>query len=768
MKNIIFTALIVFQSAFLMAQEIGIGQWRDHLPYRDGQKIAVADEGVYCATPYSLFFYDTEDMSIERLSKINGLSENFISTIRYNSFNKTLFIAYQDANIDMITPNGIVNIPDIKRYPILGNKTINNIMFIDDLAYLSCGFGIVVVDMAKQEIKDTYYIGPNGQQINVMGLTISPEYFYAATEQGIFSADRSSSQLAFYESWSQDTTYPYRDDAVKHIQYYEGNIFACTGQEDFLHDTVFVSSIGSGQWEAFNPYENFKCYGIRESENSLLLTFSFSVSVYDKNLNREQVVFKPSNIQIYPKDSEMQNGDLWIADNVYGMVHTFQYGAAGQFITPNGPYSQTVYAMAINGNDLWVTSGGFTPQWAKLYRPYGVYHFNGTQWMNHNKTNMSAFDTISDPVSVLIDPSSQKTYIGTWGKGIMEFTGDELSNIYYLDNSSLQGIPAWSSFVAVGGMAFDSKKSLWAVNTGATDILSEMKTDGSWQSYNLGGLGSNIDVADMIIDQYDQKWVRMRADHSLLVFDENQAAGNQVKILDNRTGRGSIPGNKVYAMAEDLEGEIWIGTDEGIAVIYNPWNVFNGGSYDAQRILVEWDGYVQYLLETEVITAIAIDGNNQKWIGTDRAGVFLLSADGTEQIYHFTADDSPLFSNSIISIAINGENGEVYIATDKGIISYKGQATDGGETNEDVYAYPNPVTSGYTGPIAVKGLVENAYVKITDISGSLVYSTRAEGGQAVWNGKTMNGDDVHTGVYLVFITDEEGDETMVTKILFLN
>jgi len=276
----------------------------------------------------------------------------------------------------------------------------------------------------------------------------------------------------------------------------------------------------------------------------------------------------------------------------------------------------------------------------------------------------------------------------------------------------------------------------------------------------------------MIIHSYNQKWILKRktsdSKHFIYVFNDNNTVSNttddEVKMLSGDVGEGNIPGNMVFSIARDLDGEVWIGTDEGIAVFYSPENIFSGGNFDAQRILVQQDGYWQYLLETETVTAIAIDGSNKKWIGTDNAGVFLFSDDGTEQIHHFTEENSPLFSNSISSVVIN-DDGEVFFGTANGIISFKGIATPGGVTYDDVYAYPNPVREGYTGTIAIKGLVKDADIKITDISGTLIFETKAEGGQAVWDGRNFDGRRARTGVYLVFASNEDGSETLVTKIL---
>jgi hypothetical protein len=301
-----------------------------------------------------------------------------------------------------------------------------------------------------------------------------------------------------------------------------------------------------------------------------------------------------------------------------------------------------------------------------------------------------------------------------------------------------------------------------------------MKKGNQWTGFTIPESNEN-DLGSIIVDRYGQKWIIMRYGnlnpYSLLVFTDNgtpdNPADDHAKRLNSNPGNGNIPGNIVFAMAEDLEGEIWIGTEKGVAVFYSPENVFTGEDFDAQRILVEQGGYVQYLLENEIVTAITIDGNNQKWIGTDRGGVFLFSPDGTKQIQHFTAEDSPLLSDRITSIAIN-VNGDVFLGTDKGIIAYRGTATPGGESNENVYAFPNPVKDGYDGYIAIKGLVKNAEVRITDVSGDLVYSTKAEGGQAIWNGRNFNGKKVKSGIYLVFASNETGSEKVVTKIVIIN
>ena len=222
-------------------------------------------------------------------------------------------------------------------------------------------------------------------------------------------------------------------------------------------------------------------------------------------------------------------------------------------------------------------------------------------------------------------------------------------------------------------------------------------------------------------------------------------------------------------MVSDADGNIWVGTEgEGVKVFYSPQNVFTGQDFDAQNIYVQQDGTTQLLFAEQVIPAMAVDGANRKWVAVKSAGVFLLSADGTQQVHHFTRNNSPLFSDTVTSIAINQKTGEIYFATPIGIISYRSTATEGAADFSDAYAFPNPVNHDYLGVIAIRGLMDNTTIKITDISGALVFETQSLGGQAIWDGKDHKGNRVATGVYMVFCTNENGSQKLATKILFIN
>src|SRR5690606_8927416 len=298
------------------------------------------------------------------------------------------------------------------------------------------------------------------------------------------------------------------------------------------------------------------------------------------------------------------------------------------------------------------------------------------------------------------------------------YRNGELVHRYHEENSPLQGEAETGGRAAVGGLAFDNDGNLWVSNGYSDTPVLALTSEGEWHAFSpnaVGGQGSSL-YSDMLIDQSGYKWLVRPRGHGVVVYNHNgtleDATDDAAVALTNEVGKGNLPTMDIYSIAEDLNGEIWIGTGEGIAVVYSPGSIFSGGDYDAQRILLEQDGNLQVLLETEQVRSIAVDGANRKWLGTAGSGLFLMSADGTEQIHHFTTSNSPLPSDVIQSIAIDGATGEVFIGTDNGVVSYRSTATDGAASNECAKVFPNPVRENYHGPVAITGLERNTNVKI--------------------------------------------------------
>lgn len=764
----LFTLLVTITLGTVSAQqETAIHEWLDHLPYSKGIQVVNTGNLVYGATQYGLFAYDKTYQSVIRYSKVTGLSDSEIADIGYSSALQTLIIAYANTNIDLMVNGNVVNLSDIKRKNILGNKTINRITIEGDYAYLACGFGIVVVDLKRQEIHDTYIIGAEGAMVNVQDIAFNDDKIFAATESGVYQADRNS-LLAVYESWSKISSLPHPNLSYGSAVWFSDELILAQNNDSYNDDTLWVYNPATGEAQKLTANYYYNCYRLQNTGGYLAISYENATEILNTSFQREILVYKPSDTQLSPSAAVVENLQLiWIADRKYGLVKVTENGWTGELLAPSGPYSHNVFDISTQGNNLWVAHGGRNSVWGNLYIRDGISTYNGTSWQVFNYTTEPGMSAIWDIVAVKSAPTGDKTYAATWGMGLMELSNGEITKVYDTTNSTLEPWLSNKTLTEISGLDFDSDGNLWVANTGASSLIHKMKPNGEWESYYLGGSMSGLDIGSLMVDQNGQKWVLMRKDHSILVFDEKNEAGKQARILSEATGNGAIPGNKVYAICEDNDGEIWIGTDEGIAVFYNPSAVLTGTSdFDAQQIVVSLDGYNQYLLENETVTSIEVDGANHKWIGTDRAGAFLLSADGTEELLHFTAENSPLFSNSITDIAI-ADDGTVYFATPNGIVSYKGEATPPSDTNDNITVYPQPVPEGYEGVVAIKGLTENAWVKITSISGNLVYETKAQGGQAIWNAKTMDGEHVSTGVYLVFVTNNDGSETAVTKVMVI-
>lgn len=779
----LFLAIFVLSAKAGASQQVGIGEWRDMLPYDNTVAVTEVGDRIYCATEYSMFYYDRTDLSLQRISKVNGLSDIGVSHMSYNEAEGAIVVAYTNTNIDLIKGSEYLNIPDIKRKEILGNKSINRVVNQESYAYLACGFGIVVLDLEKEEVKDTYYIGDDGAPINVLDIAFDDTYIYAGTEEGIYFAEADNPNLAFFGNWERLEFVPKGFVTYNHLHIFNGDLLVNYLNPDTEADELYIRR--GDEWIRFDEEENSRTKSIRStSNNTLLVSYNYFVKEYTPDLQIAIKIYTygPSGGPA-PNDAILSedNSFYWIADRNQGLVKVWGGGFENEVIRPDGAPTAEVYSMSTGGGNLWVVPGGMTSTWNNIFKAAVAYSFIDETWRSYNPSNTEGLDSLRDMVDVKVDPlDPEHVYTASWWLGVVEFQNGEKVGIYTSDNSSL-GYHQLQSYpiCKVGGIDFDSENNVWFTNSGAEDILSVRRRNSTpeWESFNLGSGTIGIYVRELMIDSYDQKWMICRVTGSnppnpyyMYVFNEDNPPGSQVRGLKSGSGSGSLPGNTVFSMAEDLDGEVWIGTDDGIAIFYSPEDVLTGQGEgrEAVRPLVDFDGYVQYLLETETVRAIAVDGNNRKWIGTERAGVFLLSEDGTEQIQHFTEDNSPLLSNTISEIAINGETGDVYIATARGMVAYKGTATEPMDENTDVYAYPNPVRPGYNGPIAIKGLVGNASVKITDVNGNLVYETRAEGGQAVWNGYDFGGKRARSGVYLVFISNDDGSEAMVTKILFVN
>lgn len=766
--RLVAVAFLIFISCSVAAQ-VGVGEWRDHLPY--GETIDVCEGGnkIYCATPFAVFSYDKIDNSVERYSKVNRLSDTGISKIAYHEEFGLLIVAYTNGNLDFITENSQLNLSDIKRSDLVGNKKVFDIHLLGDKAYMGCGFGVVVIDLVKFEVAETYFIGDEGAQIEVYDFESDDELFYAMTEEGILTALQTETFLGNYQNWNDFNDIPEPDAVYVNLEMND-DIWLLHKDEGDL-DEVYYKHPG----DAWAILDGFADEWIRDiylkGERIYVATFSI-LREYDTTPELQATIGTIASNSIKAASILIDKDDhLWLANETGGLIGLLRWGDQLS-IRPDGPRAANARRLDSYNNNLWIASGGVDNTWTSNYDALGIYGMVDESWVEVDKLNNT---TVADYMNVSINPlDNSEVYFGSWISGLVRMKNGEITDIFDDSNSTLNLANfGGSERIGVSGVDFDINGNVWFNNNKTNTPLQVHTAGGDFISYDFQPeINTNDLLGDVLASQQGYVWMILPRGGGLLVFDNNGTLGDtsddNFKLLSNEEGNGGLPSSDIYSIAEDLDEEIWVGTLQGIAVFYTPLSIFSGDNFDAQQILIEQDGNVQILLETETVTSIEIDGANRKWIGTQNSGVFLMSEDGTEQILHFTEDNSPLLSNFIFDISINQESGEVFFSTQNGVIGYRGDATNFDDEMESVLVFPNPVRPDYSGMISIDGLVRNADVKISDVSGNVVYQTTANGGRATWDGNDFMGQRVSTGVYLVFVTNDDGKSTSVSKIAFIN
>lgn len=741
-----------------------IGQWREHLPYNSAIDVTAGDGKVYCATPYSLFAVNVADNIIERYSRVTGLNETGMSAIKYDESNKKLFIAYSNSNIDIIYRNDIYNVPDIKRSAIVGDKSIYNIYVLGKNFYLSTGLGIIVIDGDRYEVKDSWYIGNGGNHVKVNGFTSDGTFFYAATEEGLKKVSMTATNLANYANWqtvSGSNGLP--GGACKNVLTVQNKVIVQKNDSLFVQTGANWSFLYTDTWPfvSSNTTENkIQLCERRPNGTSRVVMLNADGTVFRTLANVAAVSF--------PRKAILYNNEPWVADQFACLSHFGTSLTYQQYIL-NSPQAIASGEMLVYNNTFYATAGSVNDAWNYQYNGDGIYSFSAGSWNNINRYRYNQIDSLLDYITIAIDKRDETIWAGSFGGGLLHIKPGPVFEIFKQNNLGVTiGDPG---SYRVAGLAFDKENNLWISNFGAAQQLRVRKSNGSWRNFTVPfGLFQNA-LSQILIDDNNYKWIVAPLGNGLICYDHGASIDNtnddKWRRYISGAGNGNLPNSEVLCVAKDKSGFIWVGTTDGIGVIQCPQNVFSAQTCEAILPIVPNENFAGFLFKGQEVRGIAVDGADRKWVAT-KNGVFLISASGEKVIYQFTENNSPLLSSDVKKITIDGKTGEVYFATAKGICSFRSTATEGGEKNEDVVVFPNPVPPDYTGTIGIRGLVNNAIVKITELDGRLVYQTRALGGQAVWDGRNYKGQRISSGVYLVLVSDEGKKERIATKIFFIS
>ena len=759
--------ILYFLPVFCLGQaELRIGEWRNQIPYNNGVHITQSDNAIYYATDLAILRINKSDFSLSRISRTEGLSGSRINAIFFHKPSQTLVIAYSDGLIDLMTSSGTEAIPFIKIFnnvPI--SKNINSISLRDNNSvFISADFGLVSLNLITKRVDFTVFT----EKVKVVNTISFQDSYYMATSQGLYVLTPSLSNLIEdFSNWHQFDFSEGLDPNMTYqqVMVYENQVLVLQSNE--------ILRLTGQKFESFWDIQDFTFNNASTDGPDLIVSMKYNFNNDNKlfilkkgsgwtDLGGECVV---DNLQTLQEP----NGRLWLADRRNGFRYLDDLQSQCKIITVDGPYNNNTFKLYSFSDGIYVTSGGWDETYTYLYRRDGIFTYKSRVWdfVNYSNNDFFRDNNIQDVLSAYELPDRSKIYYTSYQNGLIEWS--RATGEYKLyDNKNTGGVlgnaVGDATRVRLTGLDYDSKSNkLWIADYLAARQLVSLDKTGNWASYAIPFSGQILDVA---VDHNGYKWLVFR--DGLAVFDDrNTPSTSDDRFIALNTSNSNLTTNLVYNVTIDIEGDVWVGTAAGPVIFECGSSIFDGNCKGTRR-KVDQNGIIGYLLETEEVLCLAVDGANRKWIGT-RNGLYVQSPSGEFQINYFNTDNSPLLSNNIFSLAVNNNTGEVWIGTDRGIQMYRSDATSAKDffVNEPL-VYPNPVTSDYKGPVAIKGLARDARVKITDLSGRLVYETFANGGQAVWDRKDYLGHEVSSGIYLVFantVKDYDKSDGAVTKLI---
>lgn len=744
-----------------------VGSWKIYPALQIATDNVPAGDKIYSLCNGNLYSYNPETTEVYVYDRINGLHDTGIQFIRYCKAVQKLMVVYENGNIDLIYPDDeVVNLKHIKDMNYT-NLVINNIDICGKTAYVCTNSGIIAVNLELEEFTATYNL-----ELNVLACMEYNGFIYMSTNgNGWYKGDLTRNLLD-KGNWEKVSDFTFDDIALLKDQ------LICwkkgTGILQIDKNTLATNTIEGGWFTFFN-----------HNDDMLITGHAYRILIL-KSAEDKQDIPQANNFSCLT----YHKGAYWASQGKDGLqpykIEEEALVPAGSAIQPDSPIRDYFCNMHYDGNRLLVAGGNLN--YNDIIREGTVMYYEDGKWHNFSEENITeqTHQRYIDVTCVAQDPQDPTHhFVSSSGQGLYEFKDLKYVRKFDCENSPLRTIlpnsPNYKNYVRCSALNYDTDGNLWMINTEVDTLIRILKPDYTWARLYYPEISKSTTCNYFIkFDRKGRVWVpllRMNP-RGIFFLDYNGTLENtaddthllRTEII-NQDGISYTP-NSFFCITEDREGQLWIGTDMGPFVISNPDDFTNDDFTYTQIKIARNDGtdYADYLLNGVAVTAIAVDDANRKWIGTAQDGVYLVSADGQEMIQHFTTENSPLISDEIESMDFNSKTGEVMIGTIKGLVSYTSDAKEAENEMEksNIRVYPNPVRPDYNGVITVDGLTDNAEIKITTVTGQLIYSGTSNGGRFTWNGRNQNGRRVSSGVYNVISSNQEGKKAVVSRITFIH
>jgi len=755
--------------------------WNTYFSYNLISSIDNGESVIYFASYNSIFSYDTSSNQIEKFDTLNELSGDEISAFYYSEINNNIVIGYSSGFLQIIdlNSNSIINIYDILNKPTIppNKKTINNFFQSGDQLLISTGYGVSIYNLNGYEFGDTYYIGDFATQINVTSTFIHENFIYASSpDLGILRANINSNLIDF-NNWQ---TIYFGD--IQELFYDGENIFFYTNNSIMRINDEEITSILTLENQIIN---------INSSDSKFIIITDEKCLIYNDQLTQLVYEIDSETYSSGFNEGIIKDNYIYIATNEKGVLIINNNSGDFSYLKPDGPLENDIFSVETLNNKTWVSYGNYT----EYFNPYPLkfsglsnYDENLNSWFNISKDSIP--ESAVNLNNISINPfNNDNVFISSFEGGILEIEDLNIIEFYDNNNSGLESLsindPLYES-VRISDIEFDQNGVLWILNSRIDSPLKSFNLENnSWNSYDFteiinDGFQDELGFNDIEVDDYGNKWIAGL--RSGLIGFNNESGTNQLRKVFSQD-QSNMPSSYVKSIAVDNNNHLWIGTIQGLRVLYNTSNFFDTSVVTTQQIVILEDGIPRELLEQQYISDIEVDGANNKWVATIGSGVFYFSPNGQQTIHHFTKENSPLPSNNINDISINYSNGKVYFATDNGLVSYNTGSTSSSENFSNTYVYPNPVRPEFNTEfekVKITGLTQNVNIKITDIEGNLVaeaqsninsryrnFNLEIDGGTAFWNGKNLRDRLVSSGVYIIMLSDLDSYETKVLKLMIV-